>query len=99
LRRAKEIGIRRVLGASVQEIALLLTREFFGLVLLGNLVAWPVVWLASHAWLRRFAYRTGLGVEIFAAAGLLTLLVALLAVGYQSIKAATTDPTETLRTE
>jgi ABC-type antimicrobial peptide transport system permease subunit len=99
LRRAKEIGIRRVLGASVQEIALLLTREFFGLVLLGNLVAWPVVWLASHAWLRRFAYRTGLGVEIFAAAGLLTLLVALLAVGYQSIKAATTDPTDTLRTE
>jgi putative ABC transport system permease protein len=99
LRRAKEIGIRKVLGASVQGITLLLSKEFIGLVLLANLIAWPIVYFSLNAWLRKFAYRTNMGIWIFAAAGLLSLAIALLAVSYQSIKAALTNPGDSLKYE
>jgi putative ABC transport system permease protein len=99
LRRAKEIGIRKVLGASVQGITLLLSKEFMGLVLLANLMAWPIVYFSLNAWLRKFAYRTNMGIWIFAAAGFLSLAIALLAVSYQSIKAALTNPGDSLKYE
>jgi len=99
LRRGKEIGIRKVLGASVGGITMFLSKEFLGLVLLANLFAWPIAYFPLTAWLRKFAYRTGLGLWIFAAAGLLSLAVALAAVSYQSVKAALANPGDTLRYE
>lgn len=99
MRRAREIGIRKVLGASVRDVTLLLSREFVGLVLLANLVAWPIAYFPLHAWLRKFAFRMDLGLWIFGAAGLLSLVLALLAVSWQSIKAALADPKDSLSCE
>ncbi|HLW49922.1 MAG TPA: FtsX-like permease family protein, partial [Sphingobacteriaceae bacterium] len=95
----KEIGIRKVLGASVAEITGLLSKSFVGLILLGWLAALPVSKLLLNRWLEGFAYAIALEWWYFIAAGLLTLLIALLTVSYQSIKAALTNPVESLRSE
>jgi putative ABC transport system permease protein len=97
--RTKEIGIRKVLGATSAHIATLLSQEFIRLVVIANLVAWPVAWVAMNSWLRNFAYRIGLQAWVFALAGALSLLVALLTVGFQAIRSAAANPVETLRTE
>jgi putative ABC transport system permease protein len=97
--RTKEIGIRKVLGASVAGITVLLSKDFLKLVLLANLFAWPVAWYASGRWLAGFAYRIEVGWGLFALAGVLALLIALATVGYQSVKAALTDPVTSLRNE
>jgi putative ABC transport system permease protein len=99
VQRTKEIGIRKVLGASVSGIVLLLSREFTRLVLIANLVAWPVAWFAMDRWLQNFAYRVPMGPGMFILAGLIALLIALLTVSYQSIKAALTNPVQSLRSE
>lgn len=97
--RTKEIGVRKVLGASVSGIVLLLTREFTGWVVAANLVAWPMAWYVMDCWLENFAYRIELGWGIFALSGLAALGVAWLTVSYQAVKAALADPVAALRHE
>jgi len=97
--RTKEIGIRKVLGASVSGISYLLTRNFLRLVVIANLVALPAGWFFMRKWLQNFAYRTTIGPLVFAAAIFLSLGVALLTVGSQTVRAATADPVDSLRYE
>ena len=95
----KEIGIRKVLGSSVQGIILLLSKEFVKWVALANVIAWPIAWLMSKAWLQNFAYRTSVEVWMFLFAGVLAVGIAVLTVCFQSIKAATANPVDCLRYE
>ncbi len=97
--RRKEIGVRKVLGASVRGIVLMMSKEFTRWVLLANLIAWPAAYLVMNRWLQDFAYHTTPGVTVFVTAAVLTLVIAWLTVGYQSIKAALANPVESLRYE
>lgn len=97
--RTKEIGVRKVLGASVQQIILLLSKDFTKLVAIAFALAAPVAYFAMNKWLQDFAYRTDLNPIIFVLAGVLALLIAWLTVSYQAIKAALTNPVEALRYE
>jgi len=97
--RTKEIGIRKVLGASVGGIVLMLSRQFTKWVLLGNCIAWPVAYYFMGRWLKNFAFRIDMGVWTFVLSGVLVLLVAILTVSYQSIKAAAVNPVDSLRYE
>lgn len=99
VQRTKEIGVRKVLGASVVSIAGLLSKDFVKLVLAANLVAWPVAYFAMNRWLQDFAYRVNIGWWVFALAGGAALLIALLTVSLQAIKAALVNPVEALRYE
>jgi putative ABC transport system permease protein len=98
-RRTKEIGIRRVLGASSVAIVALLSREFAKCVLVSNAIAWPVAYVIMHKWLANFAYRTGIGIGIYLVAAGLALGIALLTVSFQSVKAAAANPADSLRYE
>lgn len=95
----KEIGIRRVLGASAPDISLLLSRSFAKWLIVANLIAWPVGWYLMHRWLERFAYRSGLSPAVFLASGAISCLIAAVPVVYQSLRAAAVDPVESLRCE
>lgn len=97
--RTKEIGIRKINGARVSEILLMLNKDFFALVLIACLVALPIAWFALHKWLQAFAYRTDLSWWIFGLAGILAFGIALLTVSWQSWRAATKNPVEALRYE
>jgi predicted permease len=97
--RTKEIGIRKVLGASVSSITLSLCREFALLVTAANLIAWPLIYLVSRDWLNNFAYRFEMGPFLFILAGLLALTIALLTVSYQAVRAARANPVEALKYE
>ncbi len=97
--RTKEIGIRKVLGASVLNLSRLLSNEFLKLVLLANLIAWPLSYFIMNRWLRSFAYRASLGLELFLFSGVLALCIAILTVSYQSIRAARANPVNSLRNE
>jgi putative ABC transport system permease protein len=97
--RTKEIGVRKVLGSSVPGIVALLSRQFSLWVLAGNLIAWPIAYLAMHRWLRGFAYRTSFGLDVFLLAGFISLFAAALPIVYQSLKAAAADPVKALRYE
>jgi putative ABC transport system permease protein len=97
--RTKEIGVRKVLGASTANILLLLCKEFAKWVLVANVIAWPVAYFIMHKWLQNFAYQTGVGFWPFILSAVLALLIALFTVSYQSIKAAITEPVDCLRYE
>ncbi len=97
--RRKEIGIRKVLGATEWNITLLTTKKFMALVLIANAVALPVAYMAIRNWLQNFAFRVDIGVWVFALSAALSLAIALLTVGYQTIKAATANPVDSLRYE
>jgi putative ABC transport system permease protein len=98
-KRIKEIGVRKVLGASVQNITLLLSKNFLKLVVIANIIAWPIAWFVMHSWLQDFAYRITIQWWIFAVAGILSILIAFFTVSFQSIKAAVTNPVKSLRSE
>jgi putative ABC transport system permease protein len=97
--RIKEIGVRKVLGASITNITILLSKDFVKLVITALLIATPVAWWLGSQWLTKFDYRIGISAWIFVFAGLSAILIALMTVGYQSIKAATANPVKNLRTE
>jgi len=97
--RTKEIGVRKVLGASIPLIVYLITKDFFKWVLMANIIAWPLAWMAMSRWLQNFAYRVDIGMEAFVLSACFSMVIAWLAIGYQSIKAATTNPVKALRYE
>jgi putative ABC transport system permease protein len=97
--RTKEIGVRKVLGASVGSIVALLSKDFLKLVGIAFVLASPVAYFAMSRWLEGFAYRTSIGVGVFLLAGVLAVTIAMLTVSYRSIKAALADPVKSLRYE
>jgi putative ABC transport system permease protein len=97
--RRKEIGIRKILGASVSGLVSLVSQEFIRLVLLANVLAWPLAYLAMQHWLENFNYRIGTGWFVYLAAGLLALVIALLTISFQALKVALANPVEALREE
>lgn len=97
--RTKEIGVRKVLGASVANIVLLLSKDFIKLVLIAFMIATPAAWFVMHNWLYDFAYRIDIGWGLFAVAGLLAVAIALITISFQSVKAAVANPVKSLRTE
>ena len=98
-RKVKEIGVRKVLGASVSGIVALLSKDFLKLVLIAFVIACPLAWLFMNNWLQDFAYRIDIGWSVFAVAGLIALLIALLTVSFQAVRAAIANPVISLRTE
>ncbi len=98
-RRTKEIGIRKVLGANVPDILGLVSGEFLKLILLSFILAIPLAYIGMNLWLWEFAYRTEIGFEVFLWAGIGILLIALITVSWQSIKAALMNPVNSLRSE
>jgi len=97
--RTKEIGIRKVLGASISSIIGLLSREFVILVAIANVIAWPLAYLIMNRWLQDFAYRTSLSLTVFIASGAATILIAMLTTSFQAIKASLTDPVRSIKQE
>jgi putative ABC transport system permease protein len=97
--RTKEIGIRKVLGANVGGIVAMISKDFLKLVLIAALIAFPIAWWTMNKWLQSFAFRTNISWWIFILAGLLTVMIALLTVSFQAIKAAVANPVKSLRTE
>ncbi|MDH5385778.1 MAG: ABC transporter permease [Candidatus Aminicenantes bacterium] len=97
--RTKEIGIRKVLGASVSRIIVLLTKEFAKLVLVANVIAWPVAFYMMQTWLNDYPYRIKIGFEIFLTAGASALFIALFTVIYQAVRAAVANPSDSLKYE
>ena len=99
IQRSKEIAIRKVVGASVMAVTTLLSKDFIKLVLIAFTIAVPISWFFIHQWLQTFAYRIDIAWWIFALGGMLTVLIALLTVSFQAIKAAMANPVKSLRTE
>jgi len=98
-RRTKEIGIRKVLGASIAGIARLLSKDFLQLVCLSALIAFPLAWWTMNTWLQSYAYRVSIHWWVFIAAGFAAVLISLLTVSYQSVRAALMDPVKSLKTD
>jgi putative ABC transport system permease protein len=99
VRRTKEIGIRKVLGASIPNIVRLLSKDFLRLVVVAAVIAFPLAWWAMSDWLKDFAYRVDIAWWVYLLAAILALIVALLTVGFQAIRAAIANPVKSLRTE
>ena len=97
--KTKEIGIRKVLGASVGSITMMLCKDYIRCIIAANLIAWPLGFYFVSRWLRNFAYRIDIGIWIFVLSGALVLFIALLTASYQSIRAATAHPIDSLRYE
>jgi ABC-type antimicrobial peptide transport system permease subunit len=99
VQRKKEIGIRKVLGAPVRDIVIMLSKEFTILISIAFLIASPVAWYFMHQWLHQYAYQITLGAWFFVITIVCSLVIAWLTVGYTAIKAALANPVESLRTE
>ncbi len=97
--RKREIGIRKVLGASISGIVFMLSKEFMKWVLIANIIAWPVVWVAMNRWLENFAYRIDFDYRYFISAGIIALVIAMITVSYQAVKAGMANPVDSLRNE
>ena len=97
--RRKEIGVRKVIGASVKDIVTMISKDIIKLVVLAAIIATPISWLAMNNWLQNFAYHINISVWIFLFAGLIALLITILTISYQAIKAALANPVKSLRTE
>jgi putative ABC transport system permease protein len=98
-KRTKEVGIRKVLGASAGGVVLLFTREFTKCVLIANVIAWPIAYYVTNHWMQNFAYRAGIQIWMFILAAVAALMIALATVSFQAIRAATANPTNALRYE
>jgi len=98
-KRTKEIGIRKVLGASVSGIVFLLTKEFTKWVIVANLIAWPVAYFVMSSWLQNFAYHINIGIGAFLLSAALALVTALITTSFQAVKTASSDPVDSLRYE
>jgi ABC-type antimicrobial peptide transport system permease subunit len=99
MRRTREIGIRKVVGASTRDIVVLLSKGFLPWILVANALAWPVGYLAMKSWLRNFAYRAEMTPWLFVLAAAASLAVAALTIGVRTLRAAAADPVESLRYE
>ena len=97
--RTKEIGVRKILGATIKNITVMLSRQFIWLVLISNFIAVPIAYYLMHKWLQNFAYRINIGWWVFVLAGGIALLIAIITVSLQAVKAATANPVESLRYE
>jgi len=97
--RIKEIGVRKVLGASIGSIIVILTKDFVKLVLIAALIAFPVAGWAMHSWLKGFAYHVEMKWWVFALAGIVAITIALLTISYQTIRAALMNPVKSLKSE
>ena len=97
--RTKEIGIRKVLGASVPGIVVMLSKNFLKLVIIANIISWPISYFVMKSWLQNFAYRTNMTVWLFIMTGALSLCIALLTVSYQSVKASLSNPVDAIKYE
>jgi ABC-type antimicrobial peptide transport system permease subunit len=97
--RIKEIGVRKVLGASVTGITYLISKDFLRLVLIAFLIAAPVAWWSMSTWLKNYPYRISIQWWVFALAGALSFLIALITISYQSVRAAIANPVTSLRSE
>jgi putative ABC transport system permease protein len=98
-KRTKEIGIRKVLGASVQRVVTILSKDFLKLVFISLIISIPLAWMATNKWLQNYPYRITLSWWLFASGGILVILIALITISFQSIKAAIANPVKSLRTE
>jgi len=97
--RTKEIGIRKVMGASVKGIVLMLSKDFSKLIIVSFILAVPIAWWGVNQWLGQYAYKINIGIEIYLLAGVLALAIAIITVGYQALKAALSNPVDSLRNE
>jgi putative ABC transport system permease protein len=97
--KTKEIGVRKVLGATIPNIVLHLTKGFAKGIILANVIAWPLAYFAMNGWLQQFAYRTEIKLQVFALSGILAMGIAFLTVSYHTVKAAAADPVDSLRYE
>jgi putative ABC transport system permease protein len=97
--RVKEIGVRKVLGASVGNITVMVSKEFLKLIVIASLIAFPITWYAMYKWLQDFAYRITIEWWVFVAAGCIAFLVAVITISFQAIKAALANPVKSLRSE
>ena len=97
--RTKEIGVRKVLGATVNNIIMMLSKDFLVLIIIAALIAFPFAWWAMYKWLEDFEYRVSVGWWIFVVSGMVAVLVALFTISFQAVKAALSNPVKSLRTE
>ncbi len=99
MKKTKEIGIRKVLGASVQGVFYMLSREFIILIMISNIIAWPIIYYAMNSWLQGFEYRTSMDFLVFGVALVVVMVVALITISFQTIKSARLNPVDSLRYE
>jgi len=98
-KRTKEVGIRKILGATVRDVVVLLSKHFVGLVLMANVIAWPLAWWVLHRWMQDYPYRVAISWWVFVGAGVVALLIALVTVSFRAMRAATANPVEALHAD